>query len=215
MCPEDMTECWIYKAYIRLKKECRRLEKLSIKDELTGYYNYAFLMDTLTYEIERAKRSGQPASIIMADIDHFKRINDTFGHENGNAALRRASRILADNIRKMDFPCRYGGEEFVFILPNASLANAVKMAERLRQNLAAAPLLIKNEPVTLTASLGVEEYDRYGNDTAAGIIARADKLMYQAKQAGRNRICYDAKRLIPPARQLSLQERKALYQNLF
>jgi len=210
-----MNNCRIYDAYVRLKLECERLKKLSIKDELTGYYNYAFLMSTLNNEIERTKRSGLSTSIIMADIDFFKRINDRFGHELGNVVLRRASRIWKENIRKMDFPCRYGGEEFVFILPNESLANAVKMAERLRSKLETAPLLLKDKPVTLTASFGVDQYNGHGKETAAGMIERADKLMYQAKQSGRNRIGYDKNRVIPPAQQISVQERKALYDQLF
>jgi diguanylate cyclase (GGDEF)-like protein len=214
-CPAKMNNCRIYDAYVRLKLECARLKKLSIKDELTGYYNYAFLMNTLNNEIERTKRSGLSTSIIMADIDFFKRINDKFGHEMGNVVLRRASRIWKENIRKMDFPCRYGGEEFVFILPGENLANAVKMAERLRSKLAIAPLLLKNESVTLTASFGVEQYNGHGNDTAASIIERVDRLMYQAKQSGRNCTCYDKSRVVPPAQQISIQERKALYNQLF
>ena len=125
---QDMTQCQIFKAYAHLKKECAKLRKLSMKDELTGYYNYSFLMNTLNCEIERTKRSGLSTSIIMADIDHFKRINDEFGHESGNTALQWVTRIWRENIRKMDFPCRYGGEEFVFILPNEILANAVTTA---------------------------------------------------------------------------------------
>lgn len=211
-CPADIKKCLIYADYIRLKKECERLRSLSIKDELTGYYNYSFLMNTLDCEMERTRRSGLPTSIIMVDIDFFKRINDQFGHESGNISLRWATRILKENIRKMDFPCRYGGEEFLFILPNEKLINAVKMAERLRQKLESTPLILKNQAIILTASLGVEEYNGYKNDNATKFIERADKFMYQAKKTGRNRICYDKKRLIPESRQISMDERKALLQ---
>ncbi len=211
-CPADMSKCQIYDDYIRLKMECERLRKLSIKDELTGYYNYSFLMNTLSCEMERSRRSGLPTSIIMADIDFFKRINDRFGHESGNIALQWASKILKKTIRRMDFPCRYGGEEFLFILPNEKLSNAVKMAERLRQTLETTPLILKKCPVILTASFGVDEYNGYKNDTTAGFIERADTFMYQAKQTGRNRTCYDKKRLIPESQQISLDERVALLQ---
>jgi len=209
-CPADMKSCQIYDDYLRLKKECEHLRSLSIKDELTGYYNYSFLMNTLDCEMERTMRSGLPTSIIMADIDFFKRINDQFGHESGNKALRWASRILKENIRKMDFPCRYGGEEFVFILPNEKLSSAVKMAERLRWKLETSPLILKNQSITLTASFGVEEYSGYKKDNATQFIERADAFMYKAKKTGRNRTCYDKKRLIPESRQISMDERKAL-----
>ncbi len=211
-CPIDMKSCQIYDAYLRLKKECERLRALSIKDELTGYYNYSFLMNTLDCEMERTKRSGLPTSIIMVDIDFFKRINDRFGHESGNIALRWASKIFKENIRKMDFPCRYGGEEFLFILPNENLISAVKMAERLRQKLETTPLVLKNQPIILTASFGVEEYNGYKNDNATQFIERADAFMYQAKKAGRNCTCYDKNRLKSESQQISMDERKALLQ---
>ena len=211
-CPADTDKCQIYDDYIRLKKECKRLRELAIKDELTGYYNYSFLMNTLSCEMERSRRSGLPTSIIMTDIDFFKRINDQFGHESGNTALQWASKILKKNIRRMDFPCRYGGEEFLFILPNEKLVNAVKMAERLRKTLETNPLILKSKPVILTASFGVEEYNGYRNDTPTNFIERADAFMYQAKETGRNRICYDPKRLVPESRQISLEERLALFQ---
>ena len=210
-CPMDIEKCQFYNDYLRLKKECERLKKLSIKDELTGYYNYAFLLNTLHCEMERSRRSGLPTSLIMADIDFFKRINDQFGHECGNIALKWASKILKQNIRRMDFPCRYGGEEFVFILPNEKLGNAVKMAERLRKTLKNSPLILKNKSVILTASFGVEEYNGYKMDTVAGFIERADALMYHAKKTGRNRICYDKKQMIPESNQISIEERKALF----
>ena len=210
-CPMDIKQCQFYDDYIRLKKECERLKKLSIKDELTGYYNYAFLLNTLDCEMERTRRSGLPTSIIMADIDFFKRINDQFGHECGNTALRWASTIFKRNIRRMDFPCRYGGEEFVFVLPNEGLANAVKMAERLRKALATTPLILKNESVTLTASFGVESYKGFHYDTVNQFIERSDAWMYQAKKTGRNRICYNRKALTTESRQISMEERIALF----
>jgi len=210
-CPMDIKQCQFYDDYIRLKKECERLKKLSIKDELTGYYNYAFLLNTLHCEMERTRRSGLPTSIIMADIDFFKRINDQFGHECGNTALRWASTIFKRNIRRMDFPCRYGGEEFVFVLPNEGLANAAKMAERLRKALAGTPLILKNKSVTLTASFGVEAYNGYHNDAVNQFIERADAWMYHAKKTGRNRICYNRTPLTQESRQITVEERKALF----
>jgi len=205
-----MTSCQIYTDYLRLKKECKLLRSKAIKDELTGYYNYSFLMNTLESEIERTRRSGLPTSLIMGDIDFFKKVNDRFGHESGNKALQWATRIFKENIRKMDIPCRYGGEEFVFIIPCEDLFNTVNTAERLRYKLEKAPLTLKKQSVVLTASFGVAEYNGYRNESAKQFIERADKLMYKAKKSGRNRTCHDKKRLVPKSQQISLDERKAL-----
>jgi diguanylate cyclase (GGDEF)-like protein len=210
ICPADMDDCRIYQDYLRLKKDYQRLQKLSIKDDLTGYYNYAFLMTTLSNEMERTRRSGLSCAIIMADIDYFKITNDQFGHEAGNLALKQVSRLWKQNIRKVDFPCRYGGEEFLFILPNEKLIQAVHMAERLRIKLETFPLRLKEKTVFLTASFGVHEYNGLSH-TPTEFIEKADRLLYKAKQSGRNCVFPE----VPPApsasRQISAAERMVLY----
>jgi two-component system, cell cycle response regulator len=211
ICPADMDGCRIYQDYLRLKKEHQRLQKLSIKDDLTGYFNYAFLMTTLSNEMERTRRSGLSCAIIMADIDYFKITNDKFGHEAGNLALKKVSRLWKQNIRKVDFACRYGGEEFLFILPNEKLTQAIHMAERLRIKLETFPLRLKEKTVFLTASFGVHEYNGLSHHTPTEFIEKADRFLYKAKQSGRNCVLPE----VPPApsasRQISAAERMVLY----
>ncbi len=210
-CPAGIRDCPVYQDYIALQKAYRRLKRFSIKDELTGYYNYSFLMATLGNEMERTRRSGLPCCIILADIDHFKSINDKFGHEAGNLTLKTITGLWKQNIRQVDYPCRYGGEEFLFILPNEKLFNAIHTAERLRKKLARHPLYLKKQPVRLTSSFGVCEYNGLSHHSANELIEKADHSLYQAKQTGRNRTCPDS--LPPPADsgQLSMAERMALF----
>ena len=101
----------------RLQEECRRLRKLSQTDTLTGLYNRRYLLMALDQEMERTRRTGLPTSVIMLDLDHFKCLNDTYGHQFGDAVLVRMAVFLKDSVRKLDIPCRYGGEEFAVILP--------------------------------------------------------------------------------------------------
>jgi diguanylate cyclase (GGDEF)-like protein len=211
ICPADMDDCRIYQDYLRLKKDYQRLQKLSIKDDLTGYYNYAFLMTTLSNEMERTRRSGLSCAIIMADIDHFKIVNDEFGHEAGNLALKRVSSLWKQNIRKVDFPCRYGGEEFLFILPNETMPQAIHMAKRLRIKLETDPLRLKGKTIFLTASFGVHEYNGLSHHTPTEFIEEADRILYKAKQAGRNCVLPEAPPLTPASRQISMAERMILY----
>jgi diguanylate cyclase (GGDEF)-like protein len=211
ICPADMDDCPIYHDYLRLKKDYLRMQKRSITDDLTGYYNYAFLMKTLSNEMERTRRSGLSLAIIMADIDHFKVINDQLGHEAGNLALKQVSSLWKKNIRRVDFPCRYGGEEFLFILPNERLAQAIHMAERLRFQLEKCPVRVKEKTLFLTASFGVHEYNGLSHYTPAEFIEKADRLLYKAKHAGRNCVLPENPPPTPASRQISKAERMALY----
>ena len=210
-CPAGVCDCSVYQDYLSLKKAYQRLKRFAIKDELTGYYNYSFLMATLGNEMERTRRSGLPCCIVLADIDHFKVINDEFGHESGNLALQAVTGLWKRNIRQVDYACRYGGEEFLFILPNEKLANAIHTAERLRKKLAQYPLQLKKKSIQLTASFGVCEYNGLSHHSAGDLVEKADSFLYQAKYTGRNRTCP----AIPPepneSRQISMAERIALY----
>lgn len=212
-CPAGVCGCPIYQEYLSLKKAYQRLKRFSIKDELTGYYNYSYLTATLDTEMERTRRSGLPCCIILADIDHFKVINDQFGHEAGNLALKAVTGLWKRNIRQVDYACRYGGEEFLFILPNEKLFNAIHTAERLRKSLATRPLQLKKKQVRLTASFGVCEYNGLGQHSVGNLIEKADFFLYQAKNTGRNRTCPEvpAPAAPPESQQLSRAERMALY----
>jgi diguanylate cyclase (GGDEF)-like protein len=210
-CPADIGDCPIYRKYESLKKAYRRLKRFSIRDELTGYYNYSFLMTTLGNEMERTRRSGLPCCIILTDIDHFKTINDAWGHESGNLALKVVTGLWEKNIRQVDYPCRYGGEEFLFILPNEKLSNAIHTAERLRKKLAQYPVRLKKNQIRLTASFGVFEYNGLNHHSPGELIEKADHFLYQAKQAGRNRTYPKSPLPSSVSHQLSLDERMALY----
>ena len=210
-CPAGISDCPVYKDYTSLKKAYQRLKRFSIRDELTGYYNHSFLVTILGNEMERTRRSGLSCCIIMADIDYFKRINDNFGHESGNLVLKAVTRLWKQNIRQVDYPCRYGGEEFLFILPNEKLVNAIQTAERLREKLEQHPLYLKKQRIRLTASFGVCEHNGLRHHLPGELIEETDHFLYQAKHTGRNRTCPDSPSTPADAQQLSMAERMALY----
>jgi diguanylate cyclase (GGDEF)-like protein len=159
------------------------LEKLSITDPLTSIYNRRKFNELLTMEIERSKRYQNSLSIIMCDIDHFKKINDTFGHDVGDKAIKKFSKQIRENIREIDMLARWGGEEFMILMPNVSVENAHSVAEKLRM------IIEKTEVETagsFTASFGVT--DLMLDDTSETFIKRADQALYKAKHSGRNRV---------------------------
>jgi diguanylate cyclase (GGDEF)-like protein len=160
----------------------------SIRDPLTDLFNRRYLEETLEREVRRAERLQRSVAVIMLDIDHFKRFNDTFGHEAGDALLRELGSFLKQEIRGGDFACRYGGEEFVLILPEISLEHARESAERLREkikelNVQYSGGILEN----ITLSLGVALYPEHGT-TGKAILQAADKALYEAKHQGRDRV---------------------------
>ncbi|MBZ8182124.1 PAS domain S-box protein [Oscillatoria salina] len=164
------------------------LHNQSIRDPLTGLFNRRYLEESLDREIQRAYRNQQTIGAIMIDIDHFKRFNDTFGHEAGDAVLRKVGDFLKTSIRSADIACRYGGEELILILPEASLVDSLERAEQIRQ--AIKHLDIQHGYQTLgaiTVSLGVSCFPKHGT-TSDTIIRAADAALYRAKAAGRDRV---------------------------
>ncbi len=172
---EDVTDVASYE---------KRLMELNIKDGLTGLYNRRFLEQKLKEEMGRYKRYSRPFSIIMLDIDHFKRINDTYGHQCGDKVLQSIASTVLSHIRKTDFLARYGGEEFCCVLPETRIEQALILAERLRK--AVSKIKIKYK-VKMTVSLGVAEA-RKGIDTPELLLKKADDALYRAKESGRNRV---------------------------
>jgi diguanylate cyclase (GGDEF)-like protein len=156
----------------------------SIRDQLTGLYNRRHMEDTLGREVHRAKRRNAPLGVIMLDVDHFKKFNDTYGHEEGDKLLHDLGAILQSNIRQEDVPCRYGGEEFLIILPDAPLEAAVRRAEFLRQKIKST---LRVQQQSVTVSMGVAVYPEHGL-LAEGIVAAADEALYAAKHMGRDRV---------------------------
>lgn len=178
-----------------LKSKLEELKQLALIDELTGIYNHRHIMGILDNEIARTKRikgkrrektTSELLSILMLDLDHFKNINDSFGHPAGNAVLMQFSKLLKEILRKTDFYGRYGGEEFLIILPGTAKRGASIIGGKLRKSCENLIVNYKGEEVHFTFSGGIAELKP--NDDAFSLIARADKRLYAAKNSGRNKI---------------------------
>lgn len=165
---------------ITAKKEVERLSEI---DKLTGIYNRRKLDEYMESELNRAKRYHQPLSFIILDIDHFKNINDTYGHPVGDSTLQTLAKILTDNLRKSDILGRYGGEEFLIICPETNNNQAALLAEKLR---ACVENTLFDDIKNMTISIGVAEFE--GENTVKELLSRADRALYQAKHNGRNRV---------------------------
>jgi diguanylate cyclase (GGDEF)-like protein len=171
------------------KRMEHQLFQLATTDDLTGMLNRRAFFSAAEQEIERSLRYGNPVSVLMLDLDHFKRVNDDYGHAMGDQALKAAAVAMAASLREVDILGRLGGEEFAILLPETPLLGAQEVAERLRQAVAAIPLRLGDGAMLwLTASLGVAE--RLGDESSVdAVLARADAALYQAKHGGRNRVC--------------------------
>jgi two-component system cell cycle response regulator len=163
--------------------------ELAVTDELTGLNNRRFMEGQIIALVERAAAGGDPVAALMIDIDHFKKINDTYGHDVGDEVLREFAARLASNVRAIDLPCRYGGEEFTVIMPGASIEAAERVAERIRLHVAGAPFRVAagSELLNVTISIGVAA-SMGEHDTPEALIKRADEAVYEAKAGGRNRV---------------------------
>jgi len=163
------------------------LREQAVRDPLTGLFNRRYLKETLEREIARAKREGLPIGIMIMDIDEFKNVNDSFGHTAGDRMLQAMGELLRANTRAEDVVCRYGGEEFVIVMPGASLGIAFERAELIRIRFDQMRVPYEGDALHATISLGVAAYPIHGTDGEDALI-RADRALYQAKQAGRNRV---------------------------
>jgi diguanylate cyclase (GGDEF)-like protein len=166
----------------------RKLDRLSRKDELTGLANRRDMFERLRHELQRLERSGSIFSVLLADIDNFKKVNDTYGHECGDCCLKEIARIFCDNTQKRDSVARWGGEEFLVFLPETTGEQAAKTAERLRCAVLAHPFSYEENTISLTTSVGVAEY--IPGQSLNQLINVADKRLYHAKNNGRNRVEY-------------------------
>lgn len=166
-----------------------RLEALATTDPVTQLLNRRALVDRLTHELERARRYGTPLALLMVDIDHFKDINDTHGHLVGDEALREIARVLQGAVRTVDLVGRYGGEEFVIVLPETTAEGAIAFAERLRDRVSQHEFASERLPsLRLTISIGVASYPTSPVESVEDLFARADEALYRAKAAGRNAV---------------------------
>jgi diguanylate cyclase (GGDEF)-like protein/PAS domain S-box-containing protein len=181
----DITERTRAERAVQVLQE--ELREQSTHDALTGLYNRHFLEEFFERELLLAERAGHPVSVIMGDLDHFKAVNDRHGHLAGDEVLRVFSNLMKHNARASDIICRYGGEEFLLVLPGMTEEGAVERAEQLRRAMAATPVSHGASQITVTASFGVATFPFHGRTTDE-LIAAADSALYSAKADGRNRV---------------------------
>jgi two-component system cell cycle response regulator len=161
--------------------------EMAVTDGLTGLHNRRYLDSHLQTLFDRAVARRRPLSLMITDLDRFKSVNDTYGHDGGDEVLREFARRLRKNVRGIDLACRFGGEEFVVVMPDTEAAIAEKVAERVRAEIAELPFIINGENVSVTVSVGVSSLKR-GADSVAELLKRADVALYEAKSGGRNRV---------------------------
>jgi diguanylate cyclase len=167
----------------RLEEEKQR----AVTDSLTGLPNREAYGEKVYEEVQRWQRYEHPLSLAVLDIDFFKKINDNYGHQTGDKVLKIVSSAVAKRLREVDFMARFGGEEFVLLLPETNADNALAMLNRIREALANAPFRYKDEKITITVSIGISEF-KEGDDSET-VFARADQALYDAKESGRNKCC--------------------------
>lgn len=214
-CPECRAPLNALETITALNRQVEELNQLVHTDTLTGLNNYRHFIRSLEQELERTHRTEQPTSMIMIDLDFFKKVNDNWGHEVGNQALIQTAELLKSTTRKLDIPCRYGGEEFALILPTTDLLTGARVAERIRSTIASTPLAFtdskgQEQQIMISASLGVDVFSRRDNDTPEGFVARVDALLYQAKANGRNQVVQGVNSAMSPATTVTTDEKEAL-----
>jgi diguanylate cyclase (GGDEF)-like protein len=189
-CPVGESSCQWLDELRNLRQQVSELSALVATDALTGLYNFRHFKTMLQNEMDRSKRSGIPTSMAMVDLDHFKRVNDTYGHEVGNQALQHLADILMSEVRTTDIVCRYWGEEFAMIFPETHLNLAIKVADRIRNEIANRPLETEDGEIPITASMGISVYMKSSILDIDEFIESVDRYLYEAKQSGRNCICH-------------------------
>ncbi|NBB93331.1 MAG: diguanylate cyclase [Gammaproteobacteria bacterium] len=180
----------ISEVFFRIRKQqfelLGELERQATTDALTGLPNRRILDDRLGREIARSRRHGDPLSVVIGDLDHFKRVNDEFGHAAGDEVLHAVGETMQQHLRAEDLAVRWGGEEFLLLLPSTSLDQAVQVADKVRRAIAAVPIDCQDRAVPVTISLGAAQLA--AGEEVADLVRRADDAMYRAKKAGRNRV---------------------------
>ena len=170
-----------------MAEENKRLQELAVTDTLTGLYNVRHFRERLAMELERVSRMERPCSLIMIDLDHFKEVNDSYGHPAGDELLQNVADILRFNIRSIDVAVRYGGDELAVIAPDTDSGAAARIAERIRHVLETSP---HTSPYGVTGSFGVATHYPFGHDTMESLTERADQALYESKRQGGNSVWF-------------------------
>jgi len=173
------------------------IHNMAIQDGMTGIHNKRFFTEFLDRELAVASRYGHPLTLVMFDVDHFKKVNDTHGHLAGDAVLKDLAGRIKPRIRREDLFARYGGEEFACVLPSTALPGGIVFADHLRQIIEEKPCAFEDKQISFTISLGVTTLHRENGVDGAGLIKRADDNLYAAKRGGRNRVVPTLADLIP------------------
>jgi two-component system cell cycle response regulator len=173
----------------RLRQSLQLSLELAITDQLTGLFNRRYMSRHLSTLLSEGSK---PVSFLMLDVDFFKQINDTYGHDVGDEVLREFANRISANVRGIDLACRFGGEEFVVVMPDTDLSFAYLVAERLRQSVADAPFVLNGEAQQLPVTISIGVAASQAGDTPEVLLKRADQALYRAKRDGRNRVAADA-----------------------
>ncbi|MGI9305968.1 MAG: GGDEF domain-containing protein [Gammaproteobacteria bacterium] len=179
----------VYDMKKHMDRNYQDLEEISFTDSLTGLYNRHYFFQAARHQIQIAARNRQPASVLIGDIDHFKSVNDKYGHLVGDAALKHAAEIIRGSIRESDICARFGGEEFIVLFINSNIENSILTGEKIRANFEESPCESGGITLRLTISSGVSPVDCEDENGINDAIKRADKALYEAKNGGRNRVC--------------------------
>ena len=209
-CPAHREQCPWHEEVLALRQKVEELSELVSTDALTGLYNFRHFKNVLQAEMDRSKRSGIPTSLVLLDIDHFKQVNDTHGHEIGNQALRHLAEILRSEVRTTDIVCRYGGEEFALVFPETHLNLAVKVADRIRLEIQNTPAKTDAGELEMTVSMGASVYMKTSAFDIDEFVDSVDKFLYEAKQSGRNCICHVDYHTLRAATEIGAEERALL-----
>ena len=189
-CPVGESSCEWLAEIARLRAEISELSELVATDSVTGLFNYRHFKQALQTEMDRSKRSGIPTCLVLADIDHFKTVNEEHGHEVGNLVLKQLAETCRGALRTTDVVCRYVGEVIAIIFPVTHLNLAVKVADRIREEIAATPIVLESGEINVTVSMGASVYVKTSVIDQVDFIDSVDRFLHEAKQSGRNCICH-------------------------
>ena len=190
ICPIGESTCEWLDEIKKLRAEIEELSELVATDTLTGLFNFKHFKQVMQAEMDRSKRSSIPTSLVMAEVDHFEAINDEYGRETGNQVLKRIAEICQGEVRTTDVICRYGGEVFALVFPETHLNLAVKVADRIRQEIADTPITLDAGDIKVTVSMGASVYVKTSVIDLVDFVDSVDKFLFEAKQSGRNCICH-------------------------